>query len=53
MDENLDVIIDIPPHRQEIVVRDQSPDFYRVMKKIRLGNDGNFFVKNNVDGEYL
>lgn len=53
MDVNFEVILDIPPHRQEIVIRDQVPDFVRVMKQLRLDNDGDRFATVAVTGKSL
>ncbi|OXA50147.1 hypothetical protein Fcan01_15072 [Folsomia candida] len=48
MDVNLDVIIDIPRHRQEIVVRDHVPPFCRVLKTIRLNEEGSRISNDKV-----
>ncbi|OXA50743.1 hypothetical protein Fcan01_13962 [Folsomia candida] len=48
MDVNLNVIIDIPRHRQEIVVRDQVPAFCQVFKMIKRDTEGNRFSNDNV-----
>lgn len=51
MDENLEVIIDIPRHRQEIVVRDQPPGFIQVGRRVKLDTEGNRFASSRVEGQ--
>lgn len=53
MDVNLEVIIDIDRHRQEIVLRDETeaPVICRVLKRCRLDSDGNRVASRQVNGK--
>lgn len=53
MDSPLDVIIDIPCHRQEIVSRGPIPAFCRVTKKVKMDNDGSRCEASHVTGKHV